>query len=54
VADAIAVINAGSSSVKFSLFTEDAALRGLDAIVFTAGIGENSHSLRERVCRDAG
>jgi acetate kinase len=31
-----------------------AALGGLDAIVFTAGIGENSRSLRERVCRDAG
>ncbi len=30
-----------------------AALGGLDAIVFTAGIGENSRSLRERVCRDA-
>jgi acetate kinase len=30
-----------------------AALGGLDAIVFTAGIGENSGSLRERVCRDA-
>jgi acetate kinase len=30
-----------------------AALRGLDAIVFTAGIGEHSVSLRERVCRDA-
>jgi acetate kinase len=30
-----------------------AALGGLDAIVFTAGIGENSQSLRERVCRDA-
>jgi acetate kinase len=30
-----------------------AALGGLDAIVFTAGIGENSPSLRERVCRDA-
>jgi acetate kinase len=29
------------------------ALRGLDAIVFTAGIGEHSASLRERVCRDA-
>jgi acetate kinase len=31
-----------------------AALGGLDALVFTAGIGENSVSLRERVCRDAG
>jgi acetate kinase len=30
-----------------------AALGGLDAIVFTAGIGENSRTLRERVCRDA-
>jgi acetate kinase len=30
-----------------------AALGGLDAIVFTAGIGENSHEVRERVCRDA-
>jgi acetate kinase len=30
-----------------------AALHGLDALVFTAGIGENSAALRERVCRDA-
>ena len=30
-----------------------AALGGLDALVFTAGIGENSAALRERVCRDA-
>ncbi|HXX84431.1 MAG TPA: acetate/propionate family kinase [Casimicrobiaceae bacterium] len=30
-----------------------AALGGLDAVVFTAGIGENSAQLRERVCRDA-
>jgi acetate kinase len=30
-----------------------AALGGLDAIVFTAGIGENSRSLRERVCQGA-
>jgi acetate kinase len=30
-----------------------AALGGLDAIVFTAGIGENSAELRERVVRDA-
>jgi acetate kinase len=29
-----------------------AALGGLDAIVFTAGIGENSRSLRARVCVD--
>jgi acetate kinase len=30
-----------------------AALGGLDAIVFTAGIGENAAPIRERVCRDA-
>jgi acetate kinase len=30
-----------------------AALGGLDAIIFTAGIGENSRTLRERVCSDA-
>jgi len=30
-----------------------AALRGLDAVVFTGGIGENAPAIRERVCRDA-
>lgn len=30
-----------------------AALRGLDALVFTGGIGENAAVIRERVCRDA-
>jgi acetate kinase len=30
-----------------------AALGGLDAIVFTAGIGENAAMIRERVCRNA-
>src|SRR6185369_9920993 len=30
-----------------------AALGGLDALVFTAGIGENSPVIRERVCRNA-
>lgn len=29
-----------------------AAMNGLDAIVFTAGMGENCPELRERVCRD--
>ena len=31
-----------------------AALGGLDAIVFTAGIGEHAAPVRERVCRNAG
>jgi acetate kinase len=30
-----------------------AALGGLDAIVFTAGIGEHAAPVRERVCRQA-
>lgn len=30
-----------------------AATHGIDALVFTAGIGEHAASLRERVCRDA-
>jgi len=30
-----------------------AALGGLDAIVFTAGIGEHAVPIRERVCRQA-
>jgi acetate kinase len=30
-----------------------AALGGLDAVVFTGGIGENSAEIRARVCRDA-
>jgi acetate kinase len=30
-----------------------AALGGVDAIVFTAGIGENAPLIRSRVCRDA-
>ncbi|MFC0709787.1 acetate/propionate family kinase [Azorhizophilus paspali] len=30
-----------------------AALGGLDALVFTAGIGEHAATIRERVCRDA-
>jgi acetate kinase len=31
-----------------------AVLGGLDALVFTGGIGENSRSVRERVCQDCG
>ena len=31
-----------------------AALGGLDAVVFTAGIGENQPEVRRRICADAG
>jgi acetate kinase len=30
-----------------------AAMNGIDALVFTGGIGENAALIRERVCRDA-
>jgi len=39
--------------IRRELGSLSAALGGLDAIVFTAGIGENSAAIRERVCRDA-
>ena len=35
------------------LGSQAASLGGLEALVFTAGIGENSASLRRRVCEDA-
>jgi acetate kinase len=39
--------------IRRELGSLTAALGGLDAIAFTAGIGENSREIRERVCRDA-
>lgn len=39
--------------IRRELGSLTAALGGLDAIVFTAGIGENAPAIRERVCRDA-
>ena len=40
-------------AIKRQLGALAATLDGLDGIVFTAGIGENSALVRERVCRDA-
>ena len=39
--------------IRRELGSLTAALGGLDAIVFTGGIGENAAVIRERVCRDA-
>jgi acetate kinase len=50
---AIAAIDLYVYRIGRELGSLAAALGGLDAIVFTAGIGENSATLRERVCRDA-
>jgi acetate kinase len=38
--------------VKKYIGSYSAVMNGLDAIVFTAGMGENNPELRERVCRD--
>jgi acetate kinase len=51
--DAKAAIDLFVYRIARELGSLAAALGGLDAIVFTAGIGENSRRLRERVCRDA-
>jgi acetate kinase len=39
--------------IRRELGSLTAALQGIDALVFTAGIGENSARLRARVCQDA-
>jgi acetate kinase len=39
--------------IRRSLGSLAAALGGIDAVVFTAGIGENAPEIRSRVCRDA-
>jgi len=38
--------------IKKYIGSYTAAMNGLDAIVFTAGMGENNPELRERVCTD--
>ncbi len=61
--DIEAAINAGNENallaanilaygIKKYIGAYAAALNGLDAIVFTAGMGENNTPLRERVCKD--
>jgi len=38
--------------IKKFIGSYSAAMNGLDAVVFTAGMGENNTELRERVCTD--
>lgn len=38
--------------IKRTIGAYTAAMNGLDAVIFTAGLGENNPQLRERVCRD--
>lgn len=50
--DAILAYELYSYRIKKYIGTFSAALNGLDAIVFTAGIGENDPDMREAVCKD--
>lgn len=52
-ADAKAAIDLFVYRLGRELGSMAAALGGLDALVFTGGIGEHAAAIRERVCRDA-
>ena len=49
---ALLTANVLAYQVKKYIGSYAAAMNGLDAIVFTAGMGENNPELRERVCKD--
>ncbi len=49
---ALLTANVLAYQVKKYIGSYAAAMNGLDAIVFTAGMGENNPELRERVCTD--
>lgn len=50
--DCVLALEMNAYRIKKYIGAYAAAMNGLDAIVFTAGIGENSSVLRELVCRD--
>lgn len=49
---AILAANILAYQIKKYIGSYTAAMNGLDAIVFTAGMGENNPELRERACKD--
>jgi acetate kinase len=49
---ALLTANVLAYQVKKYIGSYAAAMNGLDAIVFTAGMGENNPELRERVCKE--
>ena len=51
-AQAILACNILAYGIKKYIGSYTAAMNGVDAIVFTAGIGENNAAMRERVCTD--
>ncbi|NNF19633.1 MAG: acetate kinase [Flavobacteriaceae bacterium] len=50
--DCLLALEMNAVRIKKYIGSYAAVMNGLDAIVFTAGIGENSDVLREMVCRD--
>lgn len=50
--DCLLAIEMNAYRIKKFIGTYVAAMNGLDAIIFTAGIGENSSLMRELVCKD--
>jgi acetate kinase len=50
---AILAVDLFAYRIRRELGSLTAALGGLDTLVFTAGIGEHSPAVRERICRDA-
>jgi len=51
---ALLTANILAYQVKKFIGSYTAAMNGVDAIVFTAGMGENNPELRERACKDMG
>ncbi|WP_034892856.1 acetate/propionate family kinase [Gillisia sp. Hel_I_29] len=50
--DCLLALEMNAYRIKKFIGTYVAAMNGLDAIIFTAGIGENSSLIRELVCKD--
>jgi len=50
--DCLLALQMNTYRIKKYIGSYAAALNGLDAIVFTAGIGENSELMRKMVCED--
>ncbi|MDX1326471.1 MAG: acetate kinase [Arenibacter sp.] len=50
--DCVLALEMNAYRIKKYIGAYAAAMNGLDAIIFTAGIGENSSVLRKMVCRD--
>ena len=50
--DCILALEMNAYRIKKYIGAYTAVMNGLDAIIFTAGIGENSNELRKKICSD--